>query len=438
MEMKNRSCTEDQIALELARIKRQIDKPETQNRKHNGDGKKTLSRDQDQEVTALYRALLSITQFRNLEDVLHEIVSQTRATLNSTYTSIVLVNEDGSLGIASEDFEDVPPLTMRARPRGVTNRIIASGEPIIIDNVDTVKGTNPVLVKAGIKSYTGVPIKTKDVTIGVLFVHSKERNVFKNKTNLLLAFASQAAIAIENATILNNLKEQQLRAEQLLTRTFLAQEEERKRISIELHDSVAQWLVSASYRMQTCLALLSETNSNGTLDELIEIQNTITKSLDEIRRVTIGLHPPALDELGLTHVLRQAIERLKPYGIDYRFKTKGEPVRLSSSAELAIYRIVQEAITNIRKHSKASEVVLKLQFEPEKVYVEISDNGRGFKLSKAMDDETLAKHMGLLGMRERAAMLGGNLKIKARLGKGTNISLTVPVASLNGVHSLEE
>ena len=153
------------------------------------------------ELTALHNGLLAITQTLELEELLKEIVSQVRAALDSAYTSIVLVNQDGSLGVSSEDFVGISPLFSRARPQGVTRRIIATGEPVVIDDVDAVEDTNPILVAAGIKSYAGAPIQVKDTVIGVLFVHSMQRKTFAGSMELLIAFAHQAAIAIENARL---------------------------------------------------------------------------------------------------------------------------------------------------------------------------------------------------------------------------------------------
>lgn len=273
------------------------------------------------------------------------------------------------------------------------------------------------------------PITRKGNLIGILGLSRKQSNrPYSNEdVDLLTTMATEAAIVMENAMMLDNLKEQQAHVEHLLAQTVLAQEEERKRISIELHDSVAQWLVGASYRMQVCNVLLSGNDSEEAQSELAEIENTIDRSVKEIRRVMSGLHPPALEELGLVHSLRQLLEGLKPDGVAYHFETEGEPMRLPAGSELAIYRVVQEALNNVRKHSEASAVVLKLRFEPEMVSVEIHDNGQGFNLSKTMRGAVSVGHMGLLGMRERAGMLGGTMKIRTKQGVGTSITLTLPV-----------
>jgi len=275
------------------------------------------------------------------------------------------------------------------------------------------------------------PIMRKGNLVGILALSRRHSDIpySSEDIDLLTTMTSEAAMVIENAMILDNLKEQQHRVEKLLAQTVQAQEEERKRISVELHDSVAQWLVGVSYQLQVCRALLSETGNNSEAQsELAEIEATLDKSVKEMRRVMAGLHPPALDELGLVHALRQALEGLKPDGIAYHLETAGELVRLPGSTEVAIYRVVQEALTNVRKHSEASVVILRIQFEPENISVEVSDNGKGFNLSKTMRSAISVGHMGLLGMSERVAMLGGDLRTKTRPGAGTSISLTIPIA----------
>jgi len=244
-----------------------------------------------------------------------------------------------------------------------------------------------------------------------------------------MTLANEAAVAIENARMLDSLKSQQLQVEQLLTQAVLAQEEERQRISADLHDSIAQWLVSASYRVQTCSQALSGAKNEKVLEDLADMESTINKSLKELRRVVIGLRPPALDELGLTHALKQSLKELKADGLDCKFSEEGTPFRLPSSMEIAAYRIVQEALNNIRKHANATKVNLRLQFQEDKLLVEIHDNGKGFDYSQTLDSAISVGHVGLLGMKQRAEMLGGDIRIKTDEGKGTTITLILPIQS---------
>jgi len=242
-----------------------------------------------------------------------------------------------------------------------------------------------------------------------------------------MTIANEAAVAIENARMLDSLKNEQSRARQFLAQAIQAQEEERKRISADLHDSVAQWLAAASYRAQTVNALLSGNDSNEAQDELAAMESTIDKSLKELRRVVTGLRPPALDELGLSHALRQSLEDLKTDGVACRFSEVGTPARLPSSTEIAVYRLVQEALTNVRKHADATKVNLRLQFQADELLVEVRDNGRGFDLSRTLDSAISVGHMGLLGIKQRVETVGGDIKIKTGEGAGTTIILRLPI-----------
>ena len=284
------------------------------------------------------------------------------------------------------------------------------------------------------------PIRRKDNLLGILMLGKKRGGLpyFSEDNELLATIASEAAVVIENALMLNNLKEEQRRVGQLLTQTVQAQEEERKRIAVDLHDSVAQWLVGIFYELDACRALLPKNDGNNAGHRgLAEIQAKLDKSVKEMRRLMTGLRPPILDELGLVHALQQTFEELKGDGIACDFKTTGESIRLPESIELAVYRVVQEALTNIRKHSEASAVSLCVRFEPEILSVEVSDNGKGFNLSKTMGNGISLGHMGLLGMNERVTALGGTLRTKTKPGAGTRIRLTIPIAPLGTEGSLK-
>ena len=273
------------------------------------------------------------------------------------------------------------------------------------------------------------PIKSRGKLIGILALGKKQSNGLYSQEDieLVMSLASQAGIMIENARMFDSLKKQQLQVQQLLAQVVQAQEEERERISVDLHDGVAQWLAAASYRAQTVNALLSGNDNNEAQDEMATMESTIDKSLKELRRVLIGLRPPALDELGLSHALQQSLEALKTDGLDCQFSETGIPVRLPSDIEIAIYRVAQEALTNVRKHADATRVNLRLQFQADKLVVEIRDNGIGFGLSQTLDSAISVGHMGLLGMKQRVETLGGDIKIKTGEGAGTTIILQLPI-----------
>jgi len=275
------------------------------------------------------------------------------------------------------------------------------------------------------------PIRSKGNLIGILALGEKESlsPYSDEEADLLMTMANEAAVAVENARMLDTLKSQQLQVEQLLAQVVLAQEEERNRISIDLHDTVAQWLVATSYGIQTFRESLSTKEVDKARRELGDMESIIAKSLKELRRVVVGLRPPALEELGLTHALRQSLEDLKDEGMDCKFSQEGMPVRLPSSMEIGVYRVVQEALTNIRKHANATKVKLCLKYQQDKLLVQVCDDGQGFNLSQTLASAISVGHLGLLGMKQRAEMLGGNIKIETSEGKGTTIILSLPIQS---------
>lgn len=273
------------------------------------------------------------------------------------------------------------------------------------------------------------PVRSRGKLIGILALWPKLSGTgySDEDVDLFLTMSGEAALAIENARMFDNLRRQQRQVELLLNQAVITQEEERQRISIDLHDSVAQWLVAASYRAQTCSELLDGNGSSKARAELLGMEETITRSLKELRRVVIGLRPPALDELGLTHAVRQTLDDLKPDGIECRFDQEGESVRLSPSMEIAVYRVVQESLNNIRKHAHATAVDITMKFLGEELVVDITDNGDGFDLTQTLDSAVSVGHLGLLGMQQRAEMLGGRIDVRTTQGQGTTITLTLSV-----------
>lgn len=220
--------------------------------------------------------------------------------------------------------------------------------------------------------------------------------------------------------------------ERLLEKSVQNQENERKRVAVEIHDGIGQELVSALYRIQSFNSLLAGQKFPEAHAEAEEIQGLLKNAIAELRRVLAGLRPHSLDELGLVPALRQETERFtRETNTACRFTTAGSPVALTLSQEVAIYRVVQEALVNIRKHAYATETNVELQYRPESISLSVRDNGKGFKPDQT-NNGLLLGHIGLAGMKERAEMLGGDLDISSIPGKGTSVVLTMPVKNGNG------
>jgi signal transduction histidine kinase len=316
---------------------------------------------------------------------------------------------------------------------GIAGRVAKTGKSLILGEGARVSPRlKEAMKQAGVISVLCVPLKVKDRVIGVLNSSKVigESPFTQGDLEVLSILAGQATSAVENAYLFQSVKDQRIRLGQLLTQLLNAQESERRRLSAEIHDSVAQWMIGASHLVQTCGVLLSQSKSklDEASGEIDHISSTIDQSIHELRRIMADLHPLALSELGLEGALRQNAQALqRETGITCHFQTEGVPRRLSPSQEIRIYRIVQEALNNVRKHARATEVNIRLQFRPNDVLAEIRDNGKGFDLSRATESRTPSGGMGLLNMKERAELLGGSLKIETGPEAGTRVILTVPI-----------
>jgi signal transduction histidine kinase len=207
-----------------------------------------------------------------------------------------------------------------------------------------------------------------------------------------------------------------------------AQEEERQRIAHELHDQTIQTLSLISQR----LAVMKEgtfPQSTKVTKELKEVQEIAEQASKELRVFTRSIRPPVLDDLGIVPALRRLlIESTERTGMNGIFKLVGEEQRLPQDIEIGLFRIAQEGIWNVERHSKATELIVTMTLTRAEARLNISDNGIGFTTSPALGSLYTTGKLGLLGMYERAELIGGKFDIKTELNKGTTISISVPIS----------
>lgn len=206
-----------------------------------------------------------------------------------------------------------------------------------------------------------------------------------------------------------------------------AQEEERKRISRELHDDTSQALFAISRQMDNFI------RDNVTLSErqrtlLQDIRQRIGVTLQGIRRFSQDLRPSIIDDLGLMPAVKWLVkQKSEESGIEILLKISGKEQRLLPEMELILFRIIQEGLNNISKHASASEAEVQVGFEDSRVDVSIIDNGQGFELPQTVGDLSPSGKLGLVGMQERVSLLNGSLTIKSKPGKGTEVRVSVPL-----------
>lgn len=205
-----------------------------------------------------------------------------------------------------------------------------------------------------------------------------------------------------------------------------AQEEERKRVARDIHDGPAQSMANIVMRAEFCLKLL-ELNPSMVSSELISLQQLVRLSLQDVRKIIFDLRPMVLDDLGLVPAIKRYLEDYKTQNNTIvEFVFLGKDNRFETSLEVAAFRIVQEALTNIKKHAKARHVLIKMELIPNKINVYIKDDGCGFSMDK-LTPRGDGSGYGLMGMRERIQLLKGGVTINSSPGKGTEISFWLPI-----------
>ena len=208
-----------------------------------------------------------------------------------------------------------------------------------------------------------------------------------------------------------------------------ASEEERQRIARELHDDTAQRLATLILRVR----MLSEESDDDRRAKLMEqVRGEIIEAADGVKRLSRGLRPPELEELGLGLAVRAHARTLLESGV-FRVETDLGPVdeHLDATAKLAVYRIIQEAISNARRHSGADRAMVRLGLDDGHVVAEIRDDGTGFALGSSMEG---SQGLGLVGMEERATMIGGRITVDSTRGGGTRVRVEVPVNGKESTH----
>jgi len=212
-----------------------------------------------------------------------------------------------------------------------------------------------------------------------------------------------------------------------LQQVTMAQEEERKRIARELHDDTIQALIVLSRQLDDLACRASDLSQDDKLllEGLWQQTNSIMEGL---RRLSQDLRPATLDRLGLLPALEWLASDVgKLSGLNVQVETDGAERRLAPEAELVLFRIVQEALRNVWRHSQATSAQVLVEFQDGKTMITVKDNGKGFQLQSPMGDLTKSGKLGLAGMKERARLLGGSLKVESEPGKGTTVIVEAPV-----------
>lgn len=212
--------------------------------------------------------------------------------------------------------------------------------------------------------------------------------------------------------------------QQVREKIIFAQEIERKRWALEVHDRLTQSLIDIHWRLQAYRRKLTQDPQKAQQD-MDEIENLVEESITEARGLIDELRPSVLDDMGLATAVKKYSRRTeKGNSLSVRLLVDEELGRIPSDVEIAAYRIIQEALTNVRRHAKTSHVQVEIRKKEDNLIVRISDEGCGFDI-EAVNAE--GDNWGLVGMQERAKAVDGSLGLRSKPGKGTTISLKIPI-----------
>ncbi len=401
------------IGLENARLYH-----EEQERRHEAEQRRRVAE-------GLRDILTVLNSNRPLTEILDYIVAQANRLLGTDAVAIYRLQEvDEVLKIQAARGlpDDYVAKMVIPVGQGAVGQAALLRQPVAIANLttqDVADYFGPELAQQPhLLSYLGrrchallaVPLIVRDeVYGGIVLYYSEPRQFSDEEIELAVSFGNQAALAIENARLF-------AQAEQA------AMLEERQRLARDLHDSVTQSLYGLTMYAEAAARLLSAGEVNLATDHLRELRSTAHEALQEMRLLLFELRPPILEEEGLTAALQirlEAVERRS--GLEITLNVEGDDCCLPSKVEDGLYRIALEALNNTLKHAQAKGVKVHLRKEPERVTLEIADDGIGF------DPATVRAKggMGLQGMEERAAMLGGRLTVRSKPEEGTVVRVEV-------------
>jgi len=389
----------------------------------------------NQELLALNAIANTVAQSLDLDTVLNSAFDKVLELMKGNTGGILLLDEESKTlryrvhhGLSEEFVQGIAGLRLG---EGIAGRVAQSGEAIYVEDISQdPRLTRSVVITEGLRAFASVPLQAKNRVVGVMNIASHTPRLFTPRDiQLLNSIGNQIAIALENARLYQEVQRKEAASVELLREVISIQEEERKRISRGLHDETSQALTGLAVGLETAVAGLPP-GAEGVKAKLREMQSLAIKTLDEIHRVIYELRPTLLDDLGLIAAVKWYAEgHLEAAGIKMYLETAGQERRLAPHVETAVFRIVQEAITNIVRHARAESTSISLEFRESSVGIYIEDDGVGFDLDEVRSSANRRRGLGLLGMKERVELLGGSISLGSQPGLGTQVAVEIPLGS---------
>ena len=268
-----------------------------------------------------------------------------------------------------------------------------------------------------------LPLLVRDRIVGVLEAHGPEA-LGEEGSETLISLANQAASALENARLYAELTERENQLRRLVGKLVTAQEEERRRVAYDVHDGPAQTAATAHQHLQV-FARHNPPESASGQEELDEALKLVREVVGEARKVIHDLRPTVLDDFGLAAAVRLQVQTLQSEGLEVGLEEALGDERLPPEVETTLFRVAQEALTNVRKHARAAAVHVVLDRSGKAVRLMVRDKGRGFRPDETTRINGRGERVGLSGMRERSSLLGGRFELQSEPESGTMVTAEV-------------
>jgi len=364
---------------------------------------------------------LEVSSMLDLEKILDSVVRKARSLLGADVAALSLVGDDGTKTLfkATRDGNARTDRVAGTRVESeIASRVIATGQPAVIQNrcqsTASLDLSGAIPQEDDFISYLASPLKIGDRVLGALYVGNKGESTFDAADQgLLCGLAAQVAIAIENARLYDRVQN-------------LAVLEERDRIAREMHDGLAQILGYLNLQTFSFEETVKEGKTDDILEGILEMRRIIQEAYADVREAILNCRTSVSIERGLIPTLEQYV---REYSQQSKVSTEliveqGVPESFPQAIEVQLVRIIQEALTNVRKHAKATHANIKFHVENQATIVTVEDNGCGFDV-ESVNDSSRA-HVGLQSMKERTESIGGTFAIESVVGEGTRVSITLP------------
>lgn len=347
------------------------------------------------------------------------ISEQSRQALQEMQNEVAIIKEEISRVIDEGDYLEDMTRHSRRRLADVSKNFMNYSEEEVRKAYET---ANDLLVRLSINRMEEKQLRVRrdelDRRIVALLDTIEKADQLVNQVTTVISYLTSDLKKVGEA--LETARQKQEFAIQIIH----AQEEERKRLSRDIHDGPAQMLANVLLRSGLIEKTFAQRGPNEALSELSQLKVMVRNALLEVRRIIYDLRPMALDDLGLIPTLRKYVTTVMEYeeGVTIHFMNNGTEIRFDSTIEVAIFRLVQECISNALKHGNARDVWVKVEWLRDTMNIVVKDNGKGFDIN-----QTKEKSFGIIGMRERIELLKGEMKIMSAIGNGTTVLFRIPL-----------